>query len=99
MGFASAILLYLVNQGRDEVDHQIFAAVQAARIAAITRQAQAAASPDDLDALLERLKSDRMEVSLVPLEGLRPTAAAPAGTPAASRTSKRALRGTGICAR
>ncbi len=48
VGFASAILLYLVNQGRDEVDHQIFAAVQAARIAAITRQVQAAASPEEL---------------------------------------------------
>ncbi len=78
VGFASAILLYLVNQGRDEVDRQIFATVQAARIAAITRQAQAAASADDLNALLERLKADRMEVSLVPLEGLRPAAGAPA---------------------
>jgi signal transduction histidine kinase len=78
VGFASAILLYLVNQGRDEIDHQIYAAVQAARIAAITRQVQAATSPEELSILLERLKTDRMEVSLVPLEGLR---AAPIGTP------------------
>jgi signal transduction histidine kinase len=76
VGFASAILLYLVNQGRDEVDHQIFAAVQAARIATITRQVQAAASPEDRSSLLDRLRSDRMEVSLVPLDGLRPNEAA-----------------------
>jgi signal transduction histidine kinase len=71
VGFASAILLYLVNQGRDEVNHQIFVAVQAARIATITRQVQAAASPEDRSALLDRLKSDRMEVRLVPLNTLR----------------------------
>src|SRR5208283_764032 len=34
-----------------------------------------------MSALLERLKLDRMEVSLVPLEGLRPTAAAAAAAP------------------
>jgi signal transduction histidine kinase len=81
VGFASAILLYLINQGRDEVDHQIFVAVQAARIAAITRQVQASSSPEDLSALLRRLKSDRMEVSVVPLAGLRPNAAAAAAAP------------------
>jgi signal transduction histidine kinase len=80
VGFASAILLYLINQGRDEVDHQIFAAVQAARIAAITRQVQASATPDDRSALLGRL-SDRLEVSLVPLEGLRANPAATAAAP------------------
>lgn len=78
VGFASAILLYLINQGRDEVDHQIYAAVQAARIAAITRQVQASATPEDRSALLERLKSDRMEVRLVPLEGLGQNSAAAA---------------------
>jgi signal transduction histidine kinase len=81
VGFASAILLYLINQGRDEVDHQIFAAVQAARIATITRQVQASTSPQDMSALLERLKSDRMEVSLVPIEGLRPNTATTARAP------------------
>ncbi len=85
VGFASAILLYLINQGRDEVDHQIFAAVQAARIAAITRQVQVAATPEDRSALLERLKSDRMEVRLVPLEGL------PANPPATAAAPGRIL--------
>lgn len=74
VGFASAILIYLINQGRDEVDHQIFSAVQAARIATITRQVRATA-PEDLPDLIGRLKSDRMEVSLVPLDGLRPSTA------------------------
>jgi signal transduction histidine kinase len=72
VGFASAILFALINQGRDETDRQIFAAVQAARVAAVTRQVEAAASAGEKAALVERLRSDRMEVSLVPLDGLRP---------------------------
>ncbi len=72
VGLVSAILLSLISRTRDDMDRQIFAAVQATRIATITRQVQAATSADQLTALLERLKSDRLEATLVPVEGLRP---------------------------
>jgi signal transduction histidine kinase len=72
VGLASAVLLYLVNQGQDEVSREIFAAVRAARIATIAREAQAAHSPGQLSDLLARLRSDRMEVGIIPVDGLKP---------------------------
>ncbi len=72
VGLASAVLLYLVNQGQNEVSREIFAAVRAAHIATIAREAQAAHSPEQLSDLLARLRLDRMEVSVIPVDGLRP---------------------------
>jgi signal transduction histidine kinase len=72
VGLASAVLLYLVNQGQNEVSREIFSAVRAARIATIAREAQAARSPDQLSDLLARLRLDRMEVSIIPVDGLKP---------------------------
>lgn len=40
VGLASAVLLYLVNQGQNEASREIFAAVRAAHIATIAREAQ-----------------------------------------------------------
>ena len=48
VGLASAVLLYLVNQGQNEASREIFAAVRAAHIATIAREAQAAHSPEQL---------------------------------------------------
>ena len=72
VGLASAVLLYLVNQGQNEASREIFAAVRAAHIATIAREAQAAHSPEQLSDLLARLRLDRMEVSVIPVDGLRP---------------------------
>ena len=81
VGLASAVLLYLVNQGQNEVSREIFAAVRAARIATIAHEAQAAHSPAQLSDLLARLRLDRMEVSIIPVNGLKPKERAEA-TPA-----------------
>jgi signal transduction histidine kinase len=72
VGLASAVLLYLVNQGQNEVSRGIFAAVRAARIATITREAKASHSPAQLSDLLARLRLDRLEVSIIPVDGLKP---------------------------
>jgi signal transduction histidine kinase len=76
VGLASGVMLYLMNQGRTEMDREIFAAIQAARIATIVKQAQASASPEDLTRLLEGLHSDRMAVRLVHLGPEGPSARA-----------------------
>jgi signal transduction histidine kinase len=72
VGLASAVLLHLINQGRNEENREIFVATQAARIATVVRQAQASTSPEELSALLDRLRSDRIEVTPIPLKELRP---------------------------
>jgi hypothetical protein len=72
IGLASAVLLYLVNQGQNEVSREISAAVRAAHIATVAREAQAAHSPEQLSDLLARLRLDRMEVSIIPVDGLKP---------------------------
>jgi signal transduction histidine kinase len=72
VGLASTVLLYLFNQGQNEVSREVFAAGRAAHIATIVREAHAARSPEQLSDLLTHLRLDRMEVGPVPLGGLKP---------------------------
>ena len=85
VGLASAVLFHLVNQAQNETSRDILAAVRAARIATIAREAEAARSPTQLSDFLARVHPDRMEVSIIPVDGLKPT------EPAAVRPGSRSF--------
>jgi signal transduction histidine kinase len=72
LGLASAVLLYLIDQGQTGVNREILAAVRAARIAAIAKEAEAANSKEQLSLALRRSHSNSIEATLVPAAGLSP---------------------------
>jgi signal transduction histidine kinase len=70
VGLASAVLLYLIDQGQTGANREMFAAVRAARIAAIAKEAEAANSKQRLSLALRRSHSNSIEATLVPTAGL-----------------------------
>jgi signal transduction histidine kinase len=79
IGLASAVLLYLIDQGQTGVNREILATVRAARIAAIAKEAEAGNSKEQLSLALRRSHSNSIEATLVPAAGLAaPDEAAPA---------------------
>jgi signal transduction histidine kinase len=70
VGLASAFLLYLIDPGQTGANREILAAVRAARIATIAREAEAANSKDQLSLALRRSHSNSIEATLVPAAGL-----------------------------
>lgn len=79
VGLASAVLLYMIDQGQTGANREIFTAVRAARIAAIAKEAAAANSKEQLSLALRRSHSNSIEATLVPAAGLAaPDEVAPA---------------------
>jgi signal transduction histidine kinase len=77
VGLASAVLLYLIDQGQTGANREVLAAVRAARIAAIAKEAEAVNSKEQLSLALRT--SHGIEATLVPAAGLSaPGESAPA---------------------
>jgi signal transduction histidine kinase len=70
VGLASAVLLYLIDQGQTGPNREIVATVRAAHIAAIAKEAEAANSKEQLSLALRRSHSNSIEATLVPAAGL-----------------------------
>jgi signal transduction histidine kinase len=70
VGLASAVLLYLIDQGQTGPNREILATVRAAHIAAIAKEAEAANSKEQLSLALKRSHSNSIEATLVPAAGL-----------------------------
>jgi signal transduction histidine kinase len=70
VGLASAVLLYLIDQGQTGPNREILATVRAAHIAAIAKEAEAANSKEQLSIALRRSRSNSIEATVVPAAGL-----------------------------
>lgn len=70
VGLASAVLLYFVYTGQTGASPEILAAVRAARIAAVVKEAEAARSPGELAQALRAARSRSGDVEAIPLAQL-----------------------------
>jgi len=77
VSLASAVLLHLFDQGQAGSNHELLAAVRAARIVAIVKEATATKSKDQFSLALRPAHSNSVEASVVPAAGLTVVAEAP----------------------
>jgi hypothetical protein len=66
VGLASAVLLYLIDQGQTGPNREILATVRAAHIAAIAKEAEAANSKEQLSLALRRSHSNSIVATPCP---------------------------------
>ncbi|WP_158817657.1 ATP-binding protein [Methylocapsa sp. S129] len=94
VSLASAVLLYFFYTGQPGVSPEIMAAVRAARIAAIVKEAEAAPSPIELAQALKAARSHSQDVELIPIARLVPVPESAPRHPAIARLVKAALADT-----